>query len=101
MKENRIDPVLASRPDVAIVITSERDQFYTWDGDGPDPAEDGYIPCDITVSALTIHNGRIVEASASLGGSYFLPGESFDDIHGYYPQMRDEAVLLLDQKLNA
>jgi len=99
MKENRIDPTLAHRPDIAILITRELDEIFAWDGDGPDPAEDGYDPYSVTVTAMTIRNGRIYEAHATLGGSYFKPSEPFAEIGGYYPDLRDEAIEDLDSQL--
>jgi hypothetical protein len=69
-----------------------------FDGDGPDPRDEGFIPYDITVEAITIVDGELWQESVFLGGSYMKP-EDFDiDIHGYLPQMLQEAARNLSEK---
>lgn len=79
-------------PGIAITVSRTRDDSYTWDGDGEDPVERGIYPFDVDVTAKAIINGEIVEGSASLGGSYFEPEEPIGDVHGYLPQMLEEAI---------
>ena len=92
-------PELAHRPDVAVILKRERDDYYQWDGDGPDPCEDGFDPYDVMVKVVTIRNGRLFEGKDTLGGCYFKPDEPFDEIHGYLPQMLEAALEELDQQL--
>ena len=98
-KQDCIEALRLTRPDVAITVSRESDGFFVWDGDGPDPTEDGYDAYDVDVVACTIRNGALVEGRASLGGCYFLPDEPLADVHGYLPQMVDEAVAEMDAEL--
>lgn len=90
---------LASRPDVAIHVSRLYDPSCQWDGDGPDPEEDGFSPYDVSVTVYAIRAGRLYEAEATLGGSYFRDDEEIGEIHGYYPQMLEEALEELDEQL--
>ncbi len=96
-KQDCIEALRLSRPDIAITVTRELDFNFRWDGDGPDPEDEGFDAYDVDVKAYAIRNGTMYEGSASLGGSYFLPDEPTADIHGYLPQMVEEAV----EELNA
>lgn len=79
-------------PKVALVTTWEADPSFVWDGDGPDPQEEGMTAHDVTVTARAIVNGEIVEGSAHLGGTYDDPdGSKCPEVHGYFPQMVCEA----------
>ena len=98
-KQECIEALRASRPDVAITVTREEDPYFVWDGDGPDPIENGFEPCNVTVTASTIHHGELIQGKSTLGGSYFEPDEPCADIHGYLPQMVEEAVEELDAEL--
>ena len=79
-------------PDVDIKTIWTEDPHYTWDGDGPDPADEGYIPCDVRVRAAVIVDGLLVEGDNLLGGCYEKPGRADPDVHGYFAQMVDEAL---------
>ena len=98
-KQECIEALRASLPDVAITVTREEDPYFVWDGDGPDPIENGFEPCNVTVTASTIHHGELIQGKSTLGGSYFEPDEPCADIHGYLPQMVEEAVEELDAEL--
>jgi len=78
-------------PHVVVQVGWEEDPSFTWDGDGPDPAEEGYVAHDVTVSAQAIVDGRTAEGNAYLGGVYEKPRTRDPAIHGYFPQMADEA----------
>lgn len=79
-------------PLVAVSADREVDEFFTWDGDGPDPKRRGYQPCNVTVRVRIITQGELFEGTNHLGGSYYRAGEAMGDVHGYLPQMVDEAV---------
>ena len=100
-KQDCIEALRLTRPDVAIIVSRESDGSFVWDGDGPDPTEEGYDAYDVDVVACTIHKGELIEGRASLGGSYYLPDEPLADVHGYLPQMVDEAVGEMDKALAA
>lgn len=79
-------------PNIAFSVRHEEDPNYRWDGDGPDPAEEGYVAYGVDVTARAIIDGEIREGSASLGGTYNKPDEIDPDISGYLPQMLEEAL---------
>ena len=74
-------------PSVAFTIEWEHDEYEEWDGDGPSPAEGGYIPFYVKVTAHIIHNGQFMTGADALGGCWMLDSEPVDDIHGYLPDM--------------
>src|SRR3990167_1328629 len=86
-------------PNISFKVSRSPDHNFRWDGDGPDPAEDGYVAYDVDVYARTIIDGEVVEGRQSLGGSYDKPGEFDSDIHGYLPQMLEEAATELAGEL--
>lgn len=86
-------------PSISFSVYREVDEFNTWDGDGPDPAEEGYEAFNVTASAKAVLNGEIVEGKAHLGGSYYLPSEPIGEVHGYLWQMLEEAAQELEEKL--
>ena len=96
LKQECIETLRASRPDVAITVSRAIDTNFRWDGDGPDPYLDGYDPYDVTVRASTIQAGELIEGESTLGGSYFKRDEPFNELHGYLPQMVEEAVEEMD-----
>ena len=55
-------------PDIAFAVEWEEDPGFVWDGDGPDPRDEGYIPHDVRVSAKTIIHGEEYEGVEYLGG---------------------------------
>lgn len=79
-------------PSVVFRASREADECFVWDGDGPDPWEEGYTPYNVTVEAMTIVGGVTVEGQSHLGGSYYKFDEPIDDVHGYLPQMLEEAA---------
>lgn len=82
-------------PEVRLDVTWDRDPYYSWDGDGPDPADDGYLAHDVTASARAIIGSATpihFSGSSCMGGCYDKPGALCPDIHGYLPQMLLEAV---------
>ena len=79
-------------PHVRFETSRELDESFVWDGDGPDPIDEGYEPYDVTVRVFIVHSGEVLDAYSHLGGSYYLPDEEIGDIHGYLPQMLQEAV---------
>jgi hypothetical protein len=79
-------------PGLALNTTWEPDPYFSWNGDGPDPRENGYSPYDVKVTATIISNGLMFENSADLGGCYAQPGEFCPEVHGYWNQMAEEAI---------
>lgn len=86
-------------PNVCFSTSWTEDPNFRWDGDGPDPAEEGYMAYDVDVRAVAIVRGEFREGNASLGGSYSKPGEHDKDIHGYLPQMLAEAAADLSRQV--
>jgi len=98
------DSILAalavSRPDSAVSVKWELNESFEWNGDGPDPIEEGYYPHEVTVTARTIRGGKMIEGTSCLGGSYSeFNGPHCPMIHGDFPQMLDEAIAELDAEL--
>lgn len=87
-------------PHIAIDVSWDEDPYFRWDGEGPDPREEGYIPHDVTVTAMAIIDGRQMDGKAYLGGVYEKPGEQDQDVHGYFPQMVDEALSELYKEIS-
>lgn len=71
-------------PHIAIKTVWSRDPHFRWDGDGPDPAEDGYLAYDVDVYARAIADGQVVEGRDSIGGSYSKPGQFDPEVNGYF-----------------
>jgi hypothetical protein len=91
-----ITELAAVAPLVHISTTWEEDPTFIWDGDAPDPSADGYLAHDVTVTAMRIEWGALREAESHLGGSYSqYRGPHCPDIHGYFPQMVEEALEVL------
>lgn len=93
MKPEIYETLAKVAPSIAFSASREHDPNFVWDGDGPDPEEEGFIPCDVDVCAQTICGGLLFEGHAYLGGSYFKSGERVDDCHGYLLQMMEEALV--------
>lgn len=74
-------------PSIAFSVTREVDYSYEWDGNGPDPIEEGLAPYDVTVSAAVIIHGEVVTGEEYLGGCYYGPDEPCGDVNGYLHQM--------------
>ncbi len=86
-------------PSISFEVTWDEDVYHVWDGDGPDPREEGYVPHNVDVTASAIVKGRAIEGVNYLGGVYDYPDEQDAGIHGYLPQMMEEAVSeLMEEK---
>lgn len=79
-------------PSIVFSVSRTEDEDSKWDGDGPDPAEEGFVAYNVEVTAMAIVKGEEIEGVTYLGGSYDKPGEQDPDIHGYLPQMLDDAL---------
>ncbi len=86
-------------PSIVFSISREIDEDEIWDGDGPDPKEDGYEPYCIDVEAVAIIDGDFVEGVAYLCSSYYQDDEPIGDAHGYLPQLLKDAVIDLNKQL--
>ena len=99
-RDKIVEKLRADRPEVAVSVTWEQDLSFAWDGDGPDPVEDGFVAHDVTVTVTSVRDGELVEGHSHLGGSYSeFGGPHCPDIHGYFPQMLEEAIEELDAEL--
>lgn len=96
-----MDSLKRVAPAIAFSVSREIDENFQWDGDGPDPIEEGFYPCDVTVSARAVVNGENFKGCAYLGGSYFKHGESCGEVGGYLPQMLEEAAQDLEKQCAA
>ncbi len=85
-------------PSIHFDVKYELDPSFVWDGDGPDPRDEGYDAYDVDVSASAVVDGHMVHGIESLGGTYDRPGKHDPDIGGYLPQMLEEAVMDLRKK---
>lgn len=93
-----LDRLRETAPDVAFSVATQPDHDFRWDGDGPDPAEDGFTACDVDVTAAVVSGGRLISEVSSMGGHYTRADRPDDDLGGYLPQMlRDAADGLLRQ----
>ena len=88
-------------PHISFSVERTEDPSFRWDGDGPDPTEEGYIAYDVDVYAKAIEDGDLVEGRASMGGHYDQPDKFDRDIGGYLPQMLEEAVEELKELVSA
>ena len=100
-RKEYIDQLKAESPHIAISVDAEYDGLYEWDGCGEDHKEDRLYPFVVTVTAYAIQDGEIIQGRECLGGCYaesavdFEQDESSDqyEIHGYFHQMAEQAVL--------
>ena len=79
-------------PEIYIYVLWEYDEEYEWDGDGPDPQDEGYLPHNVTVCAEKIVNGERLTGFAYLGGCYKLPDEENEEVDGYFEELAREAI---------
>ena len=100
---------IASNPETSFTVSAVIDEDSTWDGDGADPVEYGFSPFIVTVTASRISKGQLIEGHSHLGSSYVEEASDFNDpnklidfeIHGYFPQMLQEAFQELTTQLAA
>jgi hypothetical protein len=86
-------------PFIVFKIERARDDSFRWDGDGPDPCDEGFTCYDVDVSATAISKGREYTGHGSLGGHY--DKHPFDDdLGGYLPQLLLEAAQELEDVLD-
>lgn len=79
-------------PSFEYSVERERDENFVWDGDGPDPMEEGFEAYNVDVILQVIMDGQLYRLTETLGGTYDKPGEEDPEIHGYLPQMLEEAT---------
>jgi hypothetical protein len=92
-----LERIREERPDIAITVSWEYVEYFSWDGDGEDPIMDGYLPYNVIVTASKIINGKLIQGIAYLGGCYSKDGGKDDpEIGGYLPQMIQEAIEEVD-----
>ena len=88
-------------PSILFTVSRELDPYESWNGDGPNPRDDGYSPYSVDVTALVIIGGEIIEGAQSLGSSWYRHDEPLGDVHGYLPQMLEEAATELQSTIGA
>jgi hypothetical protein len=87
-------------PNIRFSAEWNQDESFVWDGNpDDDPTEFGYVAHDVDVTARAIVYGDDVEGRQSLGGVYDKPYEKDPDIHGYLPQMLEEAAADLERQV--
>lgn len=97
-----IDQLRTLAGSVAFSTLRTRDDSFRWDGDGPDPRDEGFECYDVEVRAQTIVYGTMLEESEYMGGHYDKPGKDKDaDLGGYLPQMLQGACDSLAKILKA
>jgi len=79
-------------PNIAFALEYTEDPNFVWDGDGPDPSEEGFVAYNIKACAMTVGKGEFMEGCNYLGGCYEKPGHFDPDIGGYLPQVLEAAV---------
>lgn len=92
MKDSKLPPKLKNdlakvAPNLAFKVEWEIDEYFRWDGNGPDPVKRGYHPHDVDVTVMTIVGGVLVSGTDSLGGTYEKIDKVDMEIHGYLNQM--------------
>jgi hypothetical protein len=86
-------------PHVAFSTTKSFAEEEQWEGDGDDPADEGFYVYDVEVTAKTIHQGKLYSVSSYIGDFYMHLDEPIGDIAGYLPQKLEEVVdLIIDIK---
>lgn len=68
-----IQEIKAIVPHMAIKVKWELDPYESWNGDGPNPRDDGYSPYNVTVTSYTIVGGELLSGDESLGGCWEDP----------------------------
>ena len=79
-------------PEIYVSTLWEYDKEYGWDGDGPDPQDEGYFPHRVSVGAEKIVNGEKLTGFAYLGGCYKLPQDENEEVGGYFEELAREAI---------
>jgi hypothetical protein len=79
-------------PNVAFAVGTTPDPSFQWDGDGPDPQDNGYEPVDVDVTATAIVDGEMLTGTDNMGGHYVNDDEPDDELGGYLPQMLRDAA---------
>lgn len=98
-----INRLRLSRPDIAIDVKWDYDEHYVWDGDGPE--ERGLFPFVVTVTAMTIRDGRVIKTHDCIGGCYSpvhpsLNGPHDPEVHGYLFDLVSVAMADMDKELH-
>jgi hypothetical protein len=88
-------------PRVCISTRFQPDPDCEWDVRDPDMDADDFEAYDVTIEALVIHNGYMQSGDAVMGGSWYefgsTPWHTDLDLHGYAPQMTEEAIQKLQE----
>lgn len=92
MKTSLFEELGKVAPGIAFEVKHTKDPSFQWDGDGPDPADKGFLAYDVDFYARMIVQGSLIEGASSLGGTYEKPGEFDPDVGGYLVVNLEEAL---------
>ncbi len=82
-----------TNPEIAVTIEWELDPEFEWDGDGPDPQDEGFNPYTVIVRANRIIEGELETGEATLGGCYSKDaGKDDPKVSGYLDQLIGDAL---------
>lgn len=88
-------------PFVAFLVATSDDPDARWDGDGPNPEEEGWEPKQVDVIASTVYQGNVLTGEAHMCGHYVHPDHPDLDLGGYLPQMLEEAANELAEQIRS
>lgn len=88
-----IEHLATELPFVSIETIFESDADAVWDVESDDLDEDDFEAWNTEIKATAIHNGKLLQGSGYLGGTWTKYGDYPDaSIGGYFPQMCQEAL---------
>jgi len=90
---SKIESLKKSNPEIVITVEWELDEYFEWDGDGPDPQDEGFSSYTVIVRAYRIAKGELETGAATLGGCYSKDaGKDDPEISGYLDQLIEDSL---------
>src|ERR1700678_3158363 len=86
-------------PMIGITVNRTEDPYFEWDGEGPDPRDEGYHCYTVDVMATTIIGGKAIHGANSIAGVYEMPNKHDPDINGYFLDMLIAALMNLKNNI--
>jgi len=79
---------------IQVIYSIDEDIYQHWDGEQSteELEAQGLTAYNVEVKATTICNGEMLEGNAYLGENWMKHPNECEEIHGYFPQMLDEAL---------